>query len=141
MANGLYKSYKDQLWDGAFDLLATALDVSLIDAGTVDPDVQTHDFYDDLVTAEVATFADLAGKAIVDTTNIIAFDATDVTFTSVTGATVEDFSIFEDDATDATSSLLVNFDTATGLPLTPNGADVTLQFDSGSNRIMAFPAS
>ena len=66
------------------------------------------------------------------------FDAADVTFTLVSGNTVEDFSIIEDDATDATSSLIVNFDTATGLPLTPNGADVTLQFDGGANKIFAF---
>lgn len=134
MPNGLYKSYREQLLEGAFTLSSQALDISLLDAGTVDPALETHDFYDDLVTAEIATFADLVGKSVTDG----IFDCTDVTFTTVSGATVEDFTIFEDDTTDGTSSLIVNFDTATGLPLTPNGADVTIQFDSGSNKVFAF---
>lgn len=140
MANELFKSYRSQLWSGTFDLVNTALDCDLIDHGVTTPLPDTHDFYNDLQTASVATFADLVGKAIVDTADVIAFDATDVTFTAVSGATVESFIIFEDDTTDATSSLIVFFDTATGLPLTPNGADVTIQFDAGNNRIMAFPA-
>lgn len=126
MANGLYTSFKPQLLDGALPLLSTPLDISLLDAGTVDPAIATHDFYDDLVTAEIATFADLASKS----TTGGAFDAADVTFTSVSGASAEDFTIFEDDATDATSSLIVNFDTATGLPVTPNGGDITITFDT-----------
>ena len=134
MPNGLYKSYRAQLLEGVLTLSTEALDVALIDAGTLDPLLETHDFYDDIVAGEIARFSDLASKTVTDG----IFDAADVTFTTVSGATVEDFSIFEDDATDATSSLIVNFDTATGLPLTPNGADVTLQFDGGANKIFAF---
>ena len=134
MPNGLYKSYRAQLLEGVLTLSTEALDVALIDAGTLDPLLETHDFYDDIVAGEIARFSDLASKTVTDG----IFDAADVTFTTVSGATVEDFSIFEDDTTDGTSSLIVNFDTATGLPLTPNGADVTLQFDGGANKIFAF---
>ena len=134
MPNGLYKSYREQLLEGVLTLSTEALDVALIDEGGANPALETHDFYDDIVAGEIARFSDLTSKTVTDG----IFDAADVTFTTVSGNTVEDFTIFEDDTTDGTSSLIVNFDTATGLPLTPNGADVTLQFDGGANKIFAF---
>jgi hypothetical protein len=38
-------------------------------------------------------------------------------------------------ASDAAAPLLVYIDTATGLPVTPNGGDITITPDSGSNKL------
>lgn len=59
-------------------------------------------------------------------------DADDVTVTSVTGDEFESFSIFVETGTETTSTLLLNFDTATGLPLTPDGGNITYTWQASS---------
>lgn len=62
-------------------------------------------------------------------------DADDITFTSVSGATVEALVIYQDTGTGTTSRLIAYIDTATGLPATPTGGDISVTWDSGSNKI------
>ena len=62
-------------------------------------------------------------------------DAADTTFTSVSGDTVEAIVLYKDTGDAATSPLIAYIDTATGLPLTPNGGDVTITWDNGANKI------
>lgn len=58
------------------------------------------------------------------------FDAADVTFTAVTGATVEALVIYIDTGTAATSRLVAYLDTGyTNLPVTPNGGNIGIAFD------------
>jgi hypothetical protein len=78
-----------------------------------------------------ATSGALTGKTV---TAGVA-DAVDVTFTAVSGATVEAIVLYADSGTEATSRLIAYIDTATGLPLTPNGGDVTVAWDNGANKI------
>ena len=54
------------------------------------------------------------------------FDCADVVFTTLAGDQSESLILFEDSGSEATSDLIYRWDTATGLPLTPNGADVTV---------------
>lgn len=64
-------------------------------------------------------------------------DAADITITSVTGDQSESVDIYcHDGGADAARRLLANFDTATGLPITPDGGNITIQWDNGSNKIM-----
>jgi hypothetical protein len=79
--------------------------------------------------AQVPAFASapsLASKTINVTSNILIWDAADLTFTALTGDQVESYDIFKDTGTDSTSPMIGNFDDATGLPLTPSGGDVTI---------------
>jgi hypothetical protein len=66
-------------------------------------------------------------------------DAANVTFSGVSQANSQkgdEISIYKYvSGSEATSRLLVNIDTATGLPVTPNGGDITVQWDSGANKI------
>lgn len=62
-------------------------------------------------------------------------DANDVTYTSVSGASIEGIIIYKDTGTASTSRLIAYIDSATGLPLTPNGGDITVQWDNGANKI------
>jgi hypothetical protein len=64
-----------------------------------------------------------------------AFDAADVTFTTVTGDPSEALVIWKDTSNEATSPLIMYIDTATGLGVTPNGGDITVTWDNGANKI------
>lgn len=125
MAQDLYTSYKEGNLDSSNpDLSSTNIKLSLMDAGTVALTLATHDFWDDVSSASLADSANLSGKSI--TAGV--FDATDVTWSSVTGATGEYVALWQDSGTPSTSPLIMGDDTATGLPVTPNGGDITYTF-------------
>jgi hypothetical protein len=55
------------------------------------------------------------------------FDAADITFTAVSGATVEAIVLFLDTGTAANDKLICYIDSASaGLPVTPNGGDINV---------------
>ncbi len=62
-------------------------------------------------------------------------DAAGTTFTAVSGAASGALVIFKDTASDATCPLICYIDTATGLPVTPNGGDINVAWNTGTNRI------
>ncbi len=62
-------------------------------------------------------------------------DAADTVFTAVSGASVEAIVLYKDTGNVNTSPLIAYIDTATGLPATPTGANITIVWDSGGNRI------
>jgi hypothetical protein len=142
MANALYTSYKVLLLNPgtlgttsatAVDLVDDTIKVALIDTGTYTFSA-AHDFYDDVSSAVVGTPQTLASKTVTGG----VFDAADVTFTALSGGTVEAYVIYKDTGTPSTSPLIGYFDSvASGLPLTPNGGNVTLAFDNGANKIFA----
>ena len=87
----------------------------------------------------VATSSALASKTV----TLGVADAADVVFATVTaGAAIPAVIIFQASAVtggaDVASSaqrLICHIDTATGLPVTPNGQNITVAFDNGSNKI------
>lgn len=71
-----------------------------------------------------------------------AASADNVTFASVTtgmlpsGATsVGAIVIYKDTGTDSTSPCIAWIDSATGLPIVPNGGDIIVTWDTGANKI------
>jgi len=133
MANSLFDKGREGFLGGDIDWDAHNIKLVFVDHAVDTPVVATDDFLDDIaVGARVATSGNFATKT---KTNGVA-DADDVTLTAVTGASVESINIYNDTpATEATKNLIAFIDTATGLPLTPNGGNVTVQFDNGANRI------
>lgn len=103
--------------------------MALVDTGTYTYS-SAHDFYND-VSGVVGTPQTLGSKT---TTSGVA-DAADVTFTAVSGNTVEALIIYKDTGVSSTSPLIAYIDSATGLAATPNGGDITVTWDSGSNKI------
>ena len=79
----------------------------------------------------IATSGNFASK----TTTAGVADAADVTFTAVSGSAAGAVVIYKDTGTDTTSQLIAYIDTATGLPVTPNGGDITVSWDNGANKI------
>lgn len=55
-------------------------------------------------------------------------DADDITFTALTGASIEALVIYKNTGVASTSPLLVYFDTITGLPFTPSGTDFVVRW-------------
>jgi phage tail sheath gpL-like len=64
-------------------------------------------------------------------------DAADFSWTGVSGAQSEAIVVYKDTGSAATSNLIAFIDTATNLPVTPNGGDITVTLDNGANRIFA----
>lgn len=136
MANALYTTFKNNLLTQAatqVDFDADDIRAILVDNGAYTVNLGTHDFLDDVPGgARIATAA-LAGESV--TTNV--FDANDVTFSAVSGASIESIVIYKHTGTESTSRLIAYIDTATNLPVTPNGGDITVAWDNGANKIFA----
>lgn len=132
MANALYDKGREAFLNADIDWLADTIKVILIDAADYTVDLATHVALDDIpVAARVAISPALASKT---STNGVA-DAADVTFSLVTGDQSEALVLFKDTGSEPTSLLIAYIDTATGLPVTPNGGDITVQWDNGANKI------
>tara|TARA_R110000822_G_scaffold108575_2_gene238125 strand:+ start:1373 stop:1774 length:402 start_codon:yes stop_codon:yes gene_type:complete len=130
MANQLYGKGREAFLNKDIDMLADNIKCVLVDLGTYTASLDVDEHHDDL-SGIVATSGNLASK----TTTLGVFDAADVTFSSVTGATVEAIVIYRDSGTSSTSELIAYIDTATGLAVTPNGGDISIAWDSGANKI------
>jgi hypothetical protein len=123
MANAIYPIYKQALLGGAsnIDIDGGTVKAALIDTGTYTYSA-AHDFYNDL-SGVVGTPTAIANTTV--TTGL--FDGDNVTFTAVTGNSVEAIVIYIDTGNVATSRLVAYIDTGvTGLPVTPNGTDLTI---------------
>ena len=63
-------------------------------------------------------------------------DASDVTLSSVSGDQSEALVIYKHTGVESTSTLIAYMDTVSaGLPVTPNGGDITIVWDDGANKI------
>lgn len=122
MASVWYPKAKESFLKGDLDLDGTIRAV-LIDTGTYTYSA-AHDNYDDLTGVVGSESGAFASKTF---TNGV-FDAADITFTAVSGATVEAIVIFLDTGTASTDKLILFIDSATGLPATPNGGDINVAF-------------
>ncbi|MGE0228853.1 MAG: hypothetical protein AB7U23_10125 [Dehalococcoidia bacterium] len=132
MANALFDSYRSQALSADCDL-DDSIVLVFVDHADDNPNVSTDDFLDDIAAGgRVGTSGAFASK----TYTAGVFDAADVTVTSVSGDQFESIVIYNNTpGTEATKDLIAKIDTATGLPTTPNGGDITVAWDSGSNKI------
>jgi hypothetical protein len=132
MANALYDFGRQAFLDGDIDWTNDNIKVTLVDAADYTVNLATHQFYSSVTLAgRVATSGNLTSKTSVAG----VADAADVTFTAVTGDPSEALVIWQDTGTEATSRLIAYIDVATGLPVTPNGGDITVVWDNGANKI------
>lgn len=132
MANGLYDAGRQKFLEGSIPWLSGNIKAVAVDTGAYTPNLATHTSLNDIPGgARIATSANLGSKS---STAGVA-DAADVGFTAVTGATVEAIVLYLDSGTATTSWLIAYIDTATGLPVTPNGGDINVVWDNGANKI------
>jgi phage tail sheath gpL-like len=126
VATKLYPKAKKAFLDGEIDLLDNTIKAILVDSADYTYS-DTHQYLSSVASgAIVATSGAFSSKTTTDG----VFDAGDVTFSSVTGDQFEAVIIYKDTGDSATSNLIAYIDNATGLPITPSGGDITLQWDA-----------
>lgn len=126
MANAIYPKAKQKFLDALIDMPTDTIKIALIDTGVYTYS-STDEFWSAASAAEIGTAQTLNSKTITDG----VFDADNVTFTSVTGASVEALIIYKDTGSAATSPLIMYIDVAaSGLPVTPNGNNIDIQFNA-----------
>jgi len=134
VANALYDAGRNAFLSqspAALDWDTNDIRLICIDEADDTIDLAVDDFLDDRAAASrVATSATMTCTAAAGVA-----DASDVTLTAVTGDVFESIDIYKHTGTESTSLMIANIDTATGLPCTPNTADITIQFDSGANKV------
>ena len=131
MANAIYPKYKKSLLDGDSNTTltgsgTTGLYVALVDTGTYTYN-STHQYYSDL-SGIVGT--DQEVTTVTTTGGLI--DGDNVTFTAVSGNSVEALVLYRKNAgANTTWRLVAYMDTSvTGLPVTPNGGDISITWNA-----------
>lgn len=139
MANQGFNAFYNGLGDAKFDWDTATFKAHLLRSYTFNP---AHVFMSEVTSAGgvVVSTATLANKVIVDG----AWDCDDWVWTSVAaGASIPAFIVVQTSAVTggadvATSAqrLVAYIDTATNLPVVPNGQSITFAVDSGQNRLL-----
>lgn len=135
MANFVTNSFRNMMLGNAtrVDLDADTIKAMFYDDALGAPQA-SWDFMDDTTSGDrfpaIASCPTLGTKTI-GSVGTGVFDAADTVFTTLSGDQCESLLLFKDTGTEGTSDLICRWDTATGLPLTPNGADVTVVWASG----------
>lgn len=133
MANALFDKGRQAFLEGAIAILTVNVKLVFVDHGVDTPVPATDDFLDDIgAGARIATSGNFATKT---STNGV-FDADDVVVSSVSGAQFESLVLYNDTpAAESGKHLIAYIDTATGLPFTPTGNNITVAWDNGANKI------
>ena len=135
MANAVYPLYKTSLLSASANLSLTVDDTTdgpfcaLVDTGTYTYSA-AHEFFTSLsgiVGTDQRIVTPTAGSVSDGT-----FDGDNLTYTAVSGASVEALIIYRKNAgATSTHRLVVYLDTSvTGLPVTPNGGDITVTWNA-----------
>lgn len=139
MANALFNPGREGFLAGEIDWDTAVIGAYLVRGYTFDA---TDKFVSEVTGAGgtlVSGPVTIGSKTITDG---IA-DGADITFTAVSSGSACDMVIIAQrsavggggDVADSAKRLIACIDTATGLPVTPNGGDITVQWDSGANKI------
>ena len=136
MANAMYAKGREAILTGGIAWLTDDIRVVSIDEADHTPNLSTDDNLDD-ITGAAREFE--SGNFASKTTTLGTADAADLApaFTSAAGDQFESITVFEETGVESTSNLLVNIDTATGLPLTPDGGNIDITWSSASDRIFS----
>lgn len=132
MANAVYPKYKQSLLsaDASVDLLQSTANiapyVAMVDTGTYTYS-SSHQFYSSL-SGLVGTDQQITTPTATNGT----FDGDDVTFTAVSGSSVEALVVYRKNAGANSTWRLVLYEdtTVTGLPVTPNGGNITVTWNA-----------
>jgi DUF917 family protein len=130
MANALYDLGRNAFLKGQIAYLTDTVKAALVD-GSYTPDLAADQYWSTAVGNVVGTPVALSNKTA--TAGVANADPT--VFSSVVGSVVQYIVIYKDTGTNSTSPLIALLDTGTGLPVTPNGGDITINWDTGLSKI------
>lgn len=127
MANSFYLTGANAFNLGAIDATSDTLKLALVSSAYT-PNLTTDQFLNIISGGAIVA----AGVALTSVTSSGAtLSAANTVFTSVTGTAAAYLVLYKDTGTSSTSQLIALFDTATGLPVTPNGGNITVAWASG----------
>jgi len=135
MANALYDLGRQNILEGQIAWLTDNIKVLSIDETDDLPNLVTDEFVDPDILAAAREFN--SGNFASKTSTLGTADAADLVpaFTGATGDQFESITVYHDTGVNTTSELIANIDTATGLPLTPDGGNIDITWSSGADRI------
>lgn len=134
MANALYTKGKEGILDETVALNSGTIKAALLRSYTFS---DSHEDLADVTGAGATVVATATIGSKTFTSGV--FDAADVTWAAVpNGTACDNFVLYQDGATDADRRLIMFVDSYTNLPVTPNGGDITIEWDSGSNKIFSW---
>jgi len=132
MTNALYDKARESFLKGELSWSNDTIKCALVDLDDYTPDLANDQFLSEIPSgAIVAVSQALSNK----TTVAGVADADDALLSAVAGDTCEAIVLFQDTGTPSTSKLIGLIDTAAGLPIEPNGGDLTVVWDAGANKI------
>lgn len=132
MASLIYDKAREAFLNADIDLLVDDIRAVLVDAADYTVNGATHEFLSDVPSgARVSVSGALTGK----TTTAGVFNHSTGTFTTVTGDVSEALVYYKHTGSDATARLIAYIDNFTGLPVTPNGNDITFTPSTGANKL------
>lgn len=132
MATSFYSPARAKMLAGGLDWVNSAYRAQLIDTGTYTFNAG-HQYLSSVPSgSRIGAPQDLTGKVI---TADGSADADDLTFTSVSGASVEALIIYKVGVDDTDSELIIFIDQATGFPFDPNTGNVICQWSNATARI------
>lgn len=132
MATGLYAKGRQKFLEGSIAWLTADIKAVLVDAADYTADLANDEFLSAIaVGGRVATSSNLGSKTSTDG----VADAADATFSSVSGDSCEAIVLYKDTGDAATSPLIAYIDNYTGLPVTPNGGNITVAWPNDANKI------
>lgn len=134
MANAVYPEYKEFLLGASANVSLNVNDATdgpftmLYDVGAGGAYDGADSFYSDVAAGIIGT----AQRNITPTVANGTFDSDNVTFTAVSGASVEALIIYRHNSgANTTWKVVLYLDTSvTGLPVTPNGGDITVTWNA-----------
>jgi hypothetical protein len=127
MANNLFALGRQKFLEAGINWLTDTIKLALIDTSKVTTDINKDEMFSTYAQAVIGTPQTLVNK----TSFYGVARADSVVFPAVTGAPVGALLFYKDTGTANRSPLIAIIDTAQGLPITPNGGDITIAWDTG----------
>jgi len=122
MTNAVYPKAKEAMMSGDLALDTDAVVAVLVDTASYTYST-SHEFLSDIPVGErVATSATLASPTTVNG----VFDSANTLFSAVTGDVSEALVLVQNSGNASTSRLIAYIDSATGLPVTPDGTNINI---------------
>ena len=139
MANALYDTGRNYFLNASINWVTTPVRMGFVSISN-QPTAYVVSLVGDTVYASVPTGARVGFSVAslgTKTTSAGIADAADSLMTAVSGPTVGAVLLFASTATANAADwpLIAYIDTATGLPVGPNGGDITVQWDNGTNKV------
>lgn len=145
MSNGWFKKGVKHFGQGNVAWKASGgstIRMMLVDGADYIPDLDAHEWFSDVPLAARLGNAggtgrtDMPALTLFDAADDGILDAADAAFTGIPADSAHEYLVlFKDGGSDGASQLLLIFDTATGLPITPNGANIDVTWPNGADKI------